>query len=138
MREDPCLLCRIARGELQAKTVLETERALAVMNTREPHAAGHMVVFPRRHAIALHEMSSEDVAAVIDVARRIARALRLDNYNVLHNAGALAGQTVFHAHFHLIPKWSDADGLRYAREPISGIDQEEWYRRVTEALTSAG
>jgi histidine triad (HIT) family protein len=138
MREDPCLLCRVARGELQAKTVLETERAIAVMNTREPHAAGHMVVFPRRHAIALHEMSSEDVAAVIDVARRIARALRLDNYNVLHNAGALAGQTVFHAHFHLIPKWSDADGLRFVREPISGIDQEEWYRRVTEALTSAG
>jgi diadenosine tetraphosphate (Ap4A) HIT family hydrolase len=138
MHEDSCLLCRVARGELQAKTVLETERAIAVMNTREPHAGGHVLVFPRHHAVALHEMSSEDVAAVIDVAWRIARALRLENYNVLHNAGSLAGQTVFHAHFHLIPKWSEADGLRYAREPISGIDQEEWYRRVKEALTSAG
>ena len=106
MREDSCLLCRVARGELRAKTVPETERAIAVMNTREPHAGGHVVVFPRRHAVALHEMSSEDVAAVLDVARRIARALRLDNYNVLHNTSALAGQTVFHAHFHLIPKWS--------------------------------
>jgi histidine triad (HIT) family protein len=138
MPEDLCLLCRIARGELEAKTVWATKRAVAVMNTREPHAGGHVVIFPRRHAVALHEMNPEDVAEVIDVVRRIARALRLDNYNVLHNAGALAGQTVFHAHFHLIPKWSEAEGLRYAREAVSGIDQEEWYRRVKEALSSAG
>lgn len=87
--EDLCLLCRVARGELPAKTVLESERAIAVINTREPHAGGHVVVFPRRHAVALHEMSSEDVA-------------------------------------------------RYAREPIAGIEQEEWYRRVKAVLASVG
>jgi histidine triad (HIT) family protein len=138
MPDDACLLCRVARGELPgARIVLETERAVAVMNTREPHARGHVVVFPRRHAVALHGMPAEDVAAVLEVTRTIARAMRLENYNVLHNAGALAGQTVFHAHFHLIPKWSETEGLRYAREPISGIDQDEWYRRIMEALRAA-
>ena len=88
---------RGARRAAAARIVLETERVVAVMNTREPHARGHVVVFPRRHAEALHEMLTEDVAAVVDATRRIARALGLANYNVLHNAGALAGQTVFHA-----------------------------------------
>jgi diadenosine tetraphosphate (Ap4A) HIT family hydrolase len=49
MREDSCLLCRVVRGELQAKTVLETERAVAVINTLEPHARGHVVVRGATH-----------------------------------------------------------------------------------------
>jgi len=81
MSRQPCLLCRIARGDIRAQTVLETERVLAVMNTREAQAQGHVVLFPRRHAAALHEMDPEDLADVVVAAKTIAGALQLANYN---------------------------------------------------------
>src|SRR6266478_4771321 len=134
MREQPCLLCLVAQGKIQAQKVLEGARTIAVMNTREPQARGHVVIFPKHHAKALHEMDSQDLGEVAVVAKTIANAQGLENYNLLHNAGALAGQTVFHAHFHLIPKWSAGDGLRYVREPVAGVDQDVWYRRAKDAL----
>jgi histidine triad (HIT) family protein len=138
MSQQPCLLCRIATGETEAQTVLETERVLAIMSTREPQAPGHVVLFARRHAAVLHEMESDDLADILGAAKTIAGALRLTNYNLLHNAGALAGQTVFHAHFHLIPKWSEDEGLRYAWKTGERVDREASYRKVKEALIAAG
>jgi len=137
MNDRACLLCRIALGEFDVKALLESERSIAVLNTREPHAAGHVVVFPRRHVVALHDMDPADAADAIDIVRQIARAAGLTDYNVLHNVGAVAGQTVFHAHFHLIPKWSADEGLRYARDPVSGVDQRPWQRKITQALAGA-
>src|SRR3954447_18720050 len=92
MREQPCLLCLVAQGKIQAQKVFEGDRTIAVMNTREPQARGHVVIFPKHHATALHEMDSQDLGEVAVVARTIANAQGLENYNLLHNAGALAGQ----------------------------------------------
>ena len=71
---------------------------------------------------------------IADSACKIARALQIENYNLLHNAGALAGQTVFHAHFHLIPKWSDDEGLRFQWETKARFDQQDDYHKIKQAL----
>ena len=134
MREQPCLLCLVAQGKIQAQKVFEGDRTIAVMNTREPQARGHVVIFPKHHATALHEMDSQDLGEVAVVARTIANAQGLENYNLLHNAGALAGQTVFHAHFHLIPKWSEIEGLRYERRERPEVDQREMRDKLGRAL----
>ena len=82
-------------------------------------------------------MDSRDLGEVAVVARTIANAQGLENYNLLHNAGALAGQTVFHAHFHLIPRWSEQEGLRYSWKTDAGFDQQESYLKIREALNAA-
>ena len=113
---DPqCLLCRIVRGEVKPRLVVDTDRVLALMNDLEPLSRGHVVFFPRAHAARLDLLDDEDLAAVLAQVKRVARAMEIEDYNLLQNNGAIAGQTVFHAHFHLIPKWSDSEGLRYDR-----------------------
>lgn len=132
MHNDGCVLCAIAQGKIAAaKIVLASERAMAALNTREPQSRGHLVIFPKRHATALHDMEREDAADVFELVRRLARALRLENYNVLHNAGALAGQTVFHAHVHLIPTTGGHEGLKFAWSTELRFDQQGWYDAAT-------
>ena len=132
MQNDSCVLCAIAQGKVATARILRaSERAMAALNTREPQSRGHLVIFPRRHSTALHDMEREDAADVFELIRKLARALRLENYNVLHNAGALAGQTVFHAHIHLIPTTGDHEGLKFAWSTEREFDQQGWYEAVS-------
>lgn len=135
MPEESCLFCRIASGELRVEPLIKTERVIGLLNTMEPFSRGHCVFFPKTHTPALHEMDAEDLREVVTTVQRVAKALGADNYNLLQNNGALAGQTVFHAHFHLIPKWSEDEGLVYRRQPLHGLDQSEITRRLKDALT---
>ncbi|MBI3800510.1 MAG: HIT family protein [Deltaproteobacteria bacterium] len=134
MNHTDCLLCRIVNGDLHARKVIETARIIGVMNDAEPFSKGHIVFFPKRHTLRLNDMDDQDLAEILVVIKRVAAAMKLENYNVLQNNGSLAGQTVFHAHFHLIPKWSDSEGLKYGREFRRELDHGEIYQQVQEAL----
>lgn len=107
-----CLLCAVVRGQLSVEVVVETDRVLGVINHLEPLSSRHCVVFPRRHVPLLHDVDDEELAQMASAIRGIARGFELNAFNVLLNNGALAGQTVFHVHFHVIPKWGAEDGLR--------------------------
>src|SRR3977135_841747 len=133
MNQTDCLLCRIVTGELRTRQVIETDRVIGVMNDTKPLSKGHMVFFPKRHTLRLDDMDDQDLSVVLLVIKRVATALQLENYNILQNNGALAGQTVFHAHFHLIPKWSEREGLKYDWEFRRDLDQGEMYRQVKAA-----
>ena len=135
MTQNACLLCRVVSGELQVEKIIESENIIGVMNTAEPLSKGHAVFFSKRHASNFHDMDDRDLAEILLCIRTVARAMELANYNILQNNGALATQTVFHAHFHLIPKWSESDGLRYDRTILKDIDQREVARKVKEALS---
>ena len=69
-----------------------------------------------------------------DVARR--EGIVESGYRVLTNNGPDAGQTVFHAHFHLIPKWSEQEGFRYTWKTDGGFDQQESYLQIKQALNA--
>lgn len=128
--EQTCLLCRVAAGDVKARVVVDTERVVAVMNDSEPLARGHVVFFPRRHAARLDLIDDADLAAILVEVKKVARTLGLEAYNLLQNNGASAGQTVFHAHFHLIPKWSETEGLRYDRPHGARFDHDAIYEKL--------
>ena len=109
-----CLFCKIIVGEIPSIKVLETENVLAFLDI-SPIEKGHIIVVPKRHWESLDAapLDDPDAAAVFDeltrTVRLLTRAARTfaDGANVLQNNGAAAGQTVWHLHFHIIPRYGD-------------------------------
>ena len=110
-----CLFCKIAAGEVPATIVHEDERTLAFMDIH-PIARGHCLVIPRAHAADLLEADPADVAACAHtvqlLARRAKDALGADGVTVLQSSGAAAWQSVFHLHFHVLPR-AAGDGIAF-------------------------
>lgn len=128
-----CLFCRIVAGELPARQIYADDHAIAFLDI-DPWHPGHTLVIPRRHTedllsdpLALAEIAP----AVTATAALLIEKLGADGMNLLSNAGAVAGQEVFHLHLHLVPRFAERPGLREltVREP--GIDLDEIHRRLT-------
>ena len=102
-----CLFCRIARGEIKAATVAESENAIAFRDI-DPKAPVHVLVIPKKEIVSLDDVTSEDaplVGHLFVVLRQIAADLGLDNgYRVVINCGEDGGQEVPHLHLHLLGK----------------------------------
>jgi diadenosine tetraphosphate (Ap4A) HIT family hydrolase len=79
--------------------------------------------FPRRHVPRLDELDEDELAEIFALMARVARALDVAQYNVLSNNGPRAGQTVLHAHAHLVPKPDGATGL-VAQAGLGVVDQK--------------
>jgi len=95
---------KIARGEVPADIVYEDDRAL-VFRDLNPQAPTHLLVIPRKPIVTLSEASSDDEALLghlLLVANRVASDEGLENFRVVVNNGAGAGQTVFHLHIHVL------------------------------------
>jgi histidine triad (HIT) family protein len=103
---DPdCLFCKIVAGEIPATIVAETDRSVAFRDVN-PQAPTHVLVVPRRHAATIRDLADHDAEATADVFRLAARVAEneriLDGYRLVANTGPGAGQTVFHAHVHVL------------------------------------
>jgi histidine triad (HIT) family protein len=101
---EDCLFCRIVAGEIPADVVSTTETAVAFRDVN-PQAPLHVLVVPRTHvpdAAALAETEPAAVAELVTLARQVAAAAGHDSYRLVFNTGAQAGQTVFHAHLHVL------------------------------------
>ena len=99
-----CLFCKIVGGELPADVVAETESVVAFRDLN-PQAPLHVLVVPRQHlddAASLADTVPDTVAELLLVARQVATGAGHDSYRLVFNTGAEAGQTVFHAHLHLL------------------------------------
>src|SRR3954453_19668338 len=120
---DPdCLFCKIIAGEIPSTIVDSDERTVAFMDIN-PATRGHALVVPRNHSRDLLEIEAEDLAAVALAAQRLAgrakQALGADGVNLLNSCGAVAWQTVFHFHLHVIPRYAD-DPMRLPWTPAPG------------------
>ena len=101
---DDCLFCRIVSGEIPADIVAETEDAVAFRDLN-PQAPVHVLVVPRLHvpdAAGLADEAPETVAALVSWGRQVASHEGHDSYRLVFNTGGDAGQTVFHAHLHVL------------------------------------
>src|ERR1700759_3549329 len=99
-----CLFCRIVAGEIPADVVAQTETAFAFKDLN-PQAPLHVLVVPRTHvanAAELADVEPATVAELVRVARRVAAEAGHDSYRLVFNTGADAGQSVFHAHLHVL------------------------------------
>ena len=128
-----CLLCEALEGIKGFPIVAAGRHVVGVLNEAGPAARGHCVFFPRRHVPRLDELEDAELSEMFGLIARVARALELAQYNVLSNNGPRAGQTVFHAHAHLVPKPDGATGL-VAQAGLGVVDQrgvaEELRRRL--------
>ena len=108
---DPgCVFCRIVAGIEPATVVRSDDRTVAFLD-RAPGTFGHTLVVPRRHSQDLLDAEPDDVAAVARATQVLAKAARTafgaEGVNVLQASGKVAFQTVYHLHFHMLPRYSD-------------------------------
>lgn len=126
MKEDNCIFCKIISGEIPSFTIFEDEQFKVILDVA-PAAKGHALIIPRRHYANLYELPEDMAADAMRLARRMmttmTQKLGCDGFNIVQNNGEVAGQTVFHFHMHLIPRYhNDGEILKYiAGEP----DREE-------------
>ena len=119
MAYDPSnVFARILRGEISAHKVHEDEHTLAFMDVM-PQSEGHTLVIPKSAAENIFELDPQSLAATILVTQRVARAVKrafdAPGVMIAQLNGAGAGQTVFHIHFHVIPRYEGIDLRFHAR-----------------------
>ncbi len=121
-----CLFCKIVAGVLPGTIIDSDELTVSFMDIN-PVTRGHALVVPRNHSRDLHEIDTEDLAAVAHAAQRLAArardALGADGVNLLNFNGRAAWQSVFHFHVHVIPRYHD-DPLRLPWLPGPGDPDE--------------
>ena len=103
-----CVFCGIVAGTIPSVTVDETSDTISFMDIN-PVNPGHVLTIPKRHAVDMWGMDADEFAALSaaahGVARRVREVLSPDGVNIFMANGPAAGQTVFHAHLHTIPRW---------------------------------
>jgi histidine triad (HIT) family protein len=119
MQDPDCIFCKILRGELPAEKVQEDAHTAAFMDIN-PWTRGHAVVIPKNHSVNLYDVPEEDLAHVASAAKRLALTMReklhCDGVNLLQSSERAAWQTIFHLHFHVIPRY-DGDPLELPTRP---------------------
>ena len=108
-----CIFCKIAKGEIPSKTLYEDDSFRVIMDI-SPASKGHSLILPKKHYANIYELDNETAGEAFVLAKRMAgamtEALGCDGFNILQNNGETAGQTVFHFHMHLIPRYQE-DGV---------------------------
>ncbi|RNA68714.1 HIT family protein [Alteribacter keqinensis] len=111
---DDCIFCKIIRGEIPAAKVYEDENAVAFFDISQV-TKGHTLVIPKNHVENIFEMEAETSSTLFATVPKIANALKAEfepaGLNILNNNGKQAGQSVFHYHLHLIPRYGKGDGF---------------------------
>ncbi len=105
-----CIFCEIAKGNAAAELIYEDENVLSFLDVR-PLNIGHALVIPKKHyenflAVPVNELSELSVITQ-KIASKIVKVFNPDGFNIIVNSGEAAGQSVFHFHFHIIPRYSD-------------------------------
>lgn len=108
MNKDDCIFCKIANGEIPSATVYEDSICRVILDVN-PANKGHALIIPKEHFDNIYSMDAETAAKIFTIATEVAKAqkaeLNPDGLNILQNNGEAAGQTVFHFHMHLVPRY---------------------------------
>ena len=114
-----CIFCKIIAGEIPSSKVYEDDQVVAFLDISQV-TSGHTLVVPKQHFRNLLEMDADSAsqlfARVPDIARKVMKATGAKGMNILNNNEEIAGQTVFHTHVHLAPRYNETDGLQISFE----------------------
>ncbi len=126
MKDENCIFCKIANGEIPSKAIYEDEDFKVILDLG-PATKGHALILPKEHAADLFELPEETAAKAVILAKKLGKQmtdnLKADGLNLIQNNGEAAGQTVRHFHLHLIPRYEN-DGQHILWNPKE-ISQEE-------------
>jgi hypothetical protein len=127
MKKDDCIFCKIAAGEIPSRKIYEDKDLIAIMDLN-PTSKGHSLIIPKEHCTNIYDIDEDIAAKVMKTAKKLATkmtvALNCDGFNLLQNNGKTAGQTMFHFHMHLIPRYKDADNNMLKFTSVSFSDEE--------------
>lgn len=127
MKKDDCIFCKIAAGEIPSRKIYEDNDLIAIMDL-SPTSKGHSLIIPKEHCTNIYDIDEDIAAKVMKTAKKLATkmtvALNCDGFNLLQNNGETAGQTMFHFHMHLIPRYKDADNNMLKFTSVSFSDEE--------------
>ena len=114
-----CIFCQIVSGQIPSSKVYEDEEVLAFLDITQV-TKGHTLVIPKKHYRNMLEMDAEAAsslfARVPKIAKQLQEKLGASGVNIINNNEEAAGQTVFHTHVHLLPRFDATDGLRLTFE----------------------
>lgn len=120
-----CVFCRIANGEIPSATLYEDDDFRVILDLG-PASKGHALILPKSHAANIYELPDELAGKAMVLAKKMAgrmtEALECDGFNIVQNNGEVAGQTVFHFHMHLIPRY-EGDQVNVTWKPGTLTDE---------------
>lgn len=135
MKQEQCIFCKIIAGEIPSHTIYEDEKYKIILDVG-PATKGHALILPKNHYANLYELPEEDAAEVFKLAKKMmihmTDKLKCDGFNIVQNNGETAGQTVYHFHMHLIPRYkNDGEILKY----IAGEPSQEELAQIKDIIT---
>jgi len=131
-----CIFCMLANGEIPTATLYEDGEFRVIMDAN-PATKGHCLILPKAHYANIYEMPEDLTGRAFVLAKRMAgrltEALGCDGFNLVQNNGEEAGQTVFHFHIHLIPRYKGGERIiaNWTQTPLP----EEWKDEVLAKLS---
>jgi histidine triad (HIT) family protein len=135
-----CIFCKIIDHALPAEILFESATVIAILDINPIHH-GHALVIPKAHCTDFLSVPEGDLHEVLRVtqivARALVRSLRLDGFNIFSNNGRIAGQSVFHFHMHVTPRYPD-DDIRFVLKlkSYTGGTMADVARRIREHIPS--
>ena len=134
MKDEKCIFCKLANGEIPTATLYEDEDFRVILDA-SPAAKGHALIIPKEHYANLYELDDELAAKVLVLAKKmitkLTDVLGCDGYNIVQNNGEAAGQTVYHFHLHMIPRYKDDGvGIGWKMGELVDEDKEELLAKI--------
>lgn len=126
MMDDNCIFCKLANGVFPTNSIYEDEDFKVILDN-SPATKGHALILPKSHYKNIYELPEETAGKVFVLAKKLAGSmtekLHAEGFNIVQNNNEIAGQTVFHFHMHLIPRY-EGDGQDITWNPTSPSAEE--------------
>ena len=128
MRKEDCIFCMIAAGDIPSCTIYEDEDVRVILDLG-PASKGHALILPKEHFDDVCSLDAQVAAKILPLAARIGEAMKKSlgcaGFNLVQNNGKAAGQTVFHFHMHVIPRYKeDGQVIGWKPETLTGEELE--------------
>lgn len=138
MAEKDCIFCKIANGEIPSATIYENSDVRVILDV-SPANKGHALIIPKEHFKDIYDIDAVTAGKVFSLATEVARAMKsvlhCDGMNLVQNNGSIAGQTVFHFHLHLIPRYEgDQVDLHWTQGETTQAELQELAKEIRKKI----
>ena len=135
MKDENCIFCKLANGDIPTATLYEDDDFRVILDAG-PASKGHALIIPKEHYANLYELDDGLAAKVMILAKKMITKLTdilgCDGYNIVQNNGEAAGQTVFHFHLHMIPRYhNDGQKINWIPGKCTQEELEAVKREIT-------
>ena len=114
MKKEDCIFCKLANGDIPTNSIYEDDEFKVILDA-SPATKGHALILPKNHFDNIYEVDDATASKIFPLAKKLAshmtEKLGCDGFNILQNNGEAAGQTVFHLHVHLLPRYKGENAI---------------------------